>query len=260
VHCGKHCLLIWAAGNSRCFFSGRVRQQPLLLHQALGNSLWMPIYCDESGGVSAGVMTLAAVHMSATNSEKLLARFRTVTGLHGELKGSRIDYTERGLFFELFDRYDAHGIIAAIDLRGLERMGLVQSDEDYGVYAELMARAVSTHLSDPSRRDTVIIDEGRYNYQTLELVRNGINTLLRQSGDAAAHQTQFADSRRCPGVQIADVVANTFYNAMVGGHRGGWMERIVAPFTALDRVAIVTINPHKMVARWNRPRTGLQSG
>lgn len=224
----------------------------------------MPIYCDESGGVSAGVMTLAAVYISESNSEKLLARFRTVTGLHGELKGSRIDYTERGLFYELFDRFDAYGIIATIDLRGPERMGLVLPEQDYGVYAELMARAVSTQLSAPDRRDTVIVDEGRYNYQTLELVRSGINALLRQSGDAAGHQTQFvtqfADSRRCPGVQIADVVANTFYNLMVGGHRGGWMERIVAPFKELDRVETVHINPHKMIARWNRQHEGQPQG
>jgi hypothetical protein len=212
----------------------------------------MPIYCDESGGVSAGVMTLAAVHIADGNSEKLLGRYRTITGLHGELKGSRIDYTERGLFYELFDRFDAVAVVASVDLRGPQRLELVPPEKDYAVYAELMARAVSGHVEHGERTDTVIIDEGRYDERALELVRNGIDALLLQRTGTARHETHFADSRRCPGVQIADVVANTFYNALVGGHRGGWMERIVAPFRDMGRVRQVSINPHKMVARWAR--------
>lgn len=220
----------------------------------------MPIYCDESGGVSAGVMTLAAVHVSETDSEALLDRYRTVTGLHGELKGSRIDFTERGLFYELFDRYDARGIIATIDLRGHGRMDLVPPDRDYAVYAELMARAVGAHLAGGEHHSTVIIDQGRYDDRMLELVRRGINALLLKETGRPDGETRFADSRRCPGVQIADVVANTFYNALIGGHRGGWMDRIVEPFKMLDRVSLIPVNPHKMVARWERQQVSLPSG
>ena len=45
----------------------------------------MPIYCDESGGVGRGVMTLAGLSIDAADAEKTLARFREVTGLTGEL-------------------------------------------------------------------------------------------------------------------------------------------------------------------------------
>ena len=36
----------------------------------------MPIYCDESGGVGRGVMTLAALSIDAEPADNVLARFQ----------------------------------------------------------------------------------------------------------------------------------------------------------------------------------------
>jgi hypothetical protein len=71
----------------------------------------MPIYCDESGGVGRGVMTLAAVSIEAEFADAVLSRFREITGLVGELKGSRIDLAERGLLFEILGRHDWHATV-----------------------------------------------------------------------------------------------------------------------------------------------------
>ena len=53
------------------------------------------IYCDESGGLNAGAMTFAAVMLTPQIAADIHARFRSVTGLRGELKGSRISVVER---------------------------------------------------------------------------------------------------------------------------------------------------------------------
>src|SRR3546814_17309738 len=64
----------------------------------------MTIDCDESGGLNAGAMTFAAVMLTSEVAAAIHARFRAVTGLKGELKGSRISLTERAYLLELFDR------------------------------------------------------------------------------------------------------------------------------------------------------------
>src|SRR3546814_16403905 len=64
----------------------------------------MTIYCDESGGLNAGAMTFAAVMLTPEVAAANHARFRSVTGLRGELKSSRISLTERAYLLELFDR------------------------------------------------------------------------------------------------------------------------------------------------------------
>src|SRR3546814_6273332 len=69
----------------------------------------MTIYCDESGGLNTGVMTFAAVMLTPDTAAAIHARFRAVTGLRGELKGSRISLTERAYLLELFDRAGGRG-------------------------------------------------------------------------------------------------------------------------------------------------------
>ena len=72
----------------------------------------MTIYCDESGGLNAGAMTFAAVMLSSEAAAAIHARFRAVTGLRGELKGSRISLTERAYLLELFDRAGGRAWVA----------------------------------------------------------------------------------------------------------------------------------------------------
>ena len=105
----------------------------------------MPIYCDESGGVGRGVMTLAAISVEDDDADAVVARFREITGLAGELKGSRIDLAERGLLFELLGQKPwAATISIAISALAPD------PDEDRGthdidIYAQLLEEAV-THI------------------------------------------------------------------------------------------------------------------
>jgi hypothetical protein len=184
----------------------------------------MPIYCDESGGVGRGVMTLAAVDISAEGADTLLARFRAVTGFMGELKGSKIDLAERALFFELF-----------VSSAGLATVGIAISalkpdphedrgDHDIATYAALLNDAVGAMLPEIPGCESVVIDDGRYGVATLSKVRDDIGKLVGPCGIA-----QLELSHRLAGLQIADVIANSFFNRALVNDRQGRMAAVVAP-------------------------------
>lgn len=184
----------------------------------------MPIYCDESGGVGRGVMTLAGVEIDADRAEALLARFRTATAFHGEVKGSRIELAERALLFEMIKDSDAQ-ILVGIAISALVPDGDGdRGDHDTRVYAALLEDVVATMLADVGECPNVVVDDGRYGPVTLGAIREDIAALVGPCGTA-----QLDLSHRLAGLQIADVVANTFFNRALVNERQGPMAAIAAP-------------------------------
>lgn len=193
----------------------------------------MPIYCDESGGVGRGVMTLAAVDVDTERAEALIARFRTVTGYLGEVKGSRIDYAERALLFELVSDSDAK-IMVGIAISALVPEGDTdRGDHDAGIYAALLQDVVGTMLPEIPGCDSVIIDDGRYGPMTLSAIRADIAALVGPCGTA-----QLEQSHRLAGLQLADVVANTFFNRALVNERQGRMAAIAAPLLESGQITM----------------------
>ena len=184
----------------------------------------MPIYCDESGGVGRGVMTLAGVDIDADSAEALTARFRTVTGFHGEVKGSRIDLAERALLFEMIQDSKAR-ILVGIAISAMVPDGDGdRGDHDTSVYAALLEDVVAAMLSGAGDCPNVVVDDGRYGPITLGAIREDIAALVGPCGTA-----QLDLSHRLAGLQIADVVANTFFNRALVNERQGRMAAIAAP-------------------------------
>lgn len=195
----------------------------------------MPIYCDESGGLSAGAMTFAAVLIDGDAADALLARFRAITGLRGEMKGSRISLIERGLFFELLERFKGRAIIGEILRDRVPPEARQEKDLDLKTYTALLETVVQAWLPEVDGCAEVIIDDGRYDAGRLSLVRQDIAALLGTCGRA-----RLEDSKRSAGVQIADVIANSMFNLAVGSPRTDRIRRIAAPF--LDS-AVLRIRP-----------------
>jgi len=185
----------------------------------------MPIYCDESGGMSAGAMVLAGVSIAADDADALLARFKQVTALRGEMKGSRISLVERALFFELLERFHGRAIVCEVRTDRLPARLSEERGRDLNAYAALLETVVEAWLPESGDCAEVIIDDGRYDPATLALVREGVVALLGTCGRA-----RLADSRRSAGVQIADVVANSFYNMTYASPRTDRIRQIVSPF------------------------------
>lgn len=196
----------------------------------------MAIYCDESGGISAGAMVIAGVSITPPNADALLARFKDVTGLRGEMKGSRISLVERALFFELLERFDGRAIIFRTPATRAAAPDPVKKANDLETYVSLLERVITAWLAEDPKCAQVIIDDGRYAPETLGLVRADIAALLGRCGSAS-----LADSRRSPGVQIADVIANSVYNLAVRSTRSERIARIIDPFV---RDKLLKIRPN----------------
>ena len=182
----------------------------------------MPVYVDESGGVSAGAMTMAGVEISEDNADRLLHRFRAVTGLRGELKGSRIDLVQRALFFELLERFNGRARILVASPVTLQSPGHFS---DFDVYVGLLKQLVEDWLPETGGCASFIVDEGRYSALVLEQVRLDITALLANCGAA-----RMENSARTPGIQIADVIANSYYNLAIHSGRSHRIAAIVEPF------------------------------
>jgi Protein of unknown function (DUF3800) len=184
----------------------------------------MPIYCDESGGVGRGVMTLAAAHIEVDTADALLARFREVTGRSDELKGSRIDLAERAYVWELMAHTGAQ-VTIGIALSALKpEDGQDRGDHDIAVYARLLDDVIGSMLPQTGGCAQVIIDDGRYGPETLKLVRDDIGKLVGPCGQASLEL-----SHRSSGLQIADVIANTFFNRALVNDRQARMAAIAQP-------------------------------
>lgn len=197
----------------------------------------MTIYCDESGGLNSGAMTFAAVMLTPEVAADIHARFRSVTGLRGELKGSRISIVERAYLLELFDRAGGRVWVAVAkrDTIGGKPGGAVPSD--LSVYAALLNLAVGRWLPETGGVCTdVVIDDGRYDPTILGKVREEI-----QAGLGAWGRASLAESHRSDGVQIADVIANSLFNIAVSSPRAHRIQRIIEPMLASKAIRVAEL-------------------
>ena len=194
----------------------------------------MPIYCDESGGIGRGVMTLAALSIEANAADDILSRFREVTGLTGELKGSRIDLAERALLFELLEPGDWHATVGIAISALRPEPGEDRGDHDIAIYSGLLDDVIGSMLVNRgSDCSDVIIDDGRYGIETLALVRNSVGRLVGPLGSAS-----LAISHVLAGLQLADVIANSFFNRALVSERQARLAAIVAPFLDSGKIKL----------------------
>jgi hypothetical protein len=179
-------------------------------------------------------MTLAALAIEAAVAEETLLRFREVTGLQGELKGSRIDLAERALLFKLLEPSDWHATVGVAISALKTEQGADRGDHDIAVYSALLNDVIGSMLPAGTADCTqVIIDDGRYGADTLVLVRDSVGRLVGPLGSAS-----MAISHEVAGLQIADVIANTFFNRAMVTERQSQMAAIVAPFMESGRMKL----------------------
>ena len=184
----------------------------------------MNIYCDESGGVGRGVMTLAAVAITADAATDLLAQFRKATGLRSELKGSRIDLEERAYFLDLFAKSGAKAIVGIAVSAVRPRAGEDRGELDQAVYSALIEDVLGAWLPESGGCVQIVLDDGRYDALTMAGMRAEVVAMLGHFGTA-----RMEVSHHEAGVQIADVVANSFFNRALPSDRQEQFGALLAP-------------------------------
>jgi hypothetical protein len=191
----------------------------------------MNIYCDESGGVGRGVMTLAAVAITADAATDLLAQFRKATGLRSELKGSRIDLEERATFLDLFAKAEAKAIVGLAISAVQPRGGQDRGELDQAVYRALIEDVLGAWLPESGGCVQIVLDDGRYDALTMAGMRADVVALLGSFGTA-----RMEVSHHEAGVQIADVVANSFFNRALSSDRQEQFGALLAPHLESGRM------------------------
>lgn len=184
-------------------------------------------------------MCFAAIALPPESAVALLDRYRDVTGLRGELKGSRIGLVERALFFEIFHRFQGRAWVSVVRRDKLEGAG-GKLPEDVMVYQRLLETILDRWRQDMESTgeaaQDIIIDAGRYDAELLQSLQRD----LQQHLGSWAH-ISVADSRRSAGIQIADVVANSIYNLATASNRSARIRHILAPFIKDHSVRVVEL-------------------
>jgi len=197
----------------------------------------MPIYCDESGGANADAMTMAGVSLPSTAAEAVLARVRSVLGLQGELKGSRIALAERAFVAETLMAAGARVIAVVAKRRSLiDSSASHRPPEDLRLYASLLDQLVAAWLPQTGGCVDLVLDDGRYDPRINTWLRDEVQQSLGQWGRAA-----LTDSHRSAGVQLADVMANSMFHIAVGGREAGRIAALLEPYLADHRIRRIDI-------------------
>ncbi len=184
----------------------------------------MQIWCDESGGVGRGLMTLAAVAMDADTADAMIARFRADCAIAGEVKGSRIDLKQRSHFLDLFIAAKARAVVGIATRVLIPDQDTDRGNHDLAIYTKLLDDSVAELLLESGGCAQVVIDDGRYAPPVLADVRQEVAALIGPCGSA-----RLEDSHRASGLQIADVIANSFFNRAIPNQRQSRFAAQLAP-------------------------------
>jgi hypothetical protein len=176
-------------------------------------------------------MVMTAVSIEEGSADAILTRFRGETGFVGELKGSRIDLTERALLWDMFRDSGGRAAVSIAISAVKPDPGADHGDHDIDIYTRLMNDSVSALLPPADSCTTVIMDTGRYHDKILSRVRGDIADLIGPWNTA-----HMQESDKLAGLQIADVIANTFFNRALPNDIQSKFWDITEPFLASGQV------------------------
>lgn len=202
----------------------------------------MPIYCDESGGVGAGVMVMASLSLDESVAASAMAHVAGVMGLSGELKGSRLSMAERAFVIEVLMRVGARAMVVEAHFAELQNSATGKSPADHDIYARLIEKVADHWISKSGGCIAMVIDDGRYDDRLNALLRSDVQQALGQWGKAS-----LADSRRSYGVQFADVIANSHFHVAVASGNAKRVETLLDPFWSSGQIRRAPIKPAPLV-------------
>lgn len=207
--------------------------------RAGGPAPGLHVFLDESGGADAANDTFlaAAIAIAPHDAARLLRSYRKATKTTGEVHGHQLDRRQRGIFLDLLGR-EAVAVVVACQRR--ERLGGWAMAElpEVDLYGHLLAEACTAL---PGFGDagplTAVLDRPRYAAVYLPAIRARlIATLAPRHGLRVA--VEIGDSQADPGLQVADVVANSVFQ-MLGGT--GTTGDLLRPLLVSGRLAIAPL-------------------
>ncbi|PDS68911.1 DUF3800 domain-containing protein [Rhizobium phaseoli] len=172
----------------------------------------MKIFCDESGGFDGDKHSLlvAAVRVTEHDAARIMKQFRKAIGATNEVKGGLLTDGDRAKFFDMLAASEHLGVVVTCGKTSSLGSIVARSHSEHHVLEEMITEACSP-LIDASGSSHVISDGGRYSRQIYDQISENLGHRLSRSGVPV--RVDFVRSDVTPGVQIADIVANTLYKA-----------------------------------------------
>lgn len=200
----------------------------------------MQIFCDESGGTDPAndLFLAAAVAISSNGATRLLKSFRKATGWKGgEVKGHRLTPEQRRVFFDLLTRQEDLGSVVVSCSRRMPVGGwAMEALSELELYGYLLREACVGLVPATSRHVTITPDGGRYKKSDLHRIALHLATEVQQRSPAAPVAVSFEDSAAIAGLQVADVVANTAFQAQAVAANAELAEALLTPLRVKGRL------------------------
>ncbi len=199
----------------------------------------MNIFCDESGGFDGDKhsFVIGAVQITSGDASRLIKQFRKASGIRDEIKGGLLLARQRSIFFSMLG--DTEGISAAVACHKQSQLGGWASRcfAEHEVFAHMMIEVCQKLIVNAAPPFVnIVADGGRYSKGTLEKIRDTVCDALSFAG--ARISVDFVSSAETHGVQVADVVSNTVYQATPKGILFTEHQDILSPMMAGNRLFV----------------------
>lgn len=176
----------------------------------------MHIYCDESGGIDKAKhsFVVAAVAIDPHDASRVMKAFKKKIGEKGEVKGSALPPGDRASFFNiLLEESDGRCQVVCSTNNTPLGQWAAKSFSERNIYTMMLTQCCSGFESAGTRTINILPDGGRYPRNTIPAMTATISAAL-----AAVHKVSvnisFSQSIQHAGIQVADIVSNSVYQAL----------------------------------------------
>ena len=214
----------------------------------------MQIFCDESGGVDPAndVFLVAAVALPPNTATRLLKSFRKAARWRDtEVKGHFLTPEQRRVFFNLLQQIDMGSIVVSCsrgDGIGGWAMGALS---ERTIYTHLLREACLGLIGSVSDPLTITPDGGRYKKTDLNRIAGELTGSVRDLAASVPRVTVgFADSSSLPGLQIADVIANSVFQVVRDVEISNIAAPLLTPLTRSGRLTLRAVELASLRPPW----------
>ena len=206
----------------------------------------MHVFCDESGGtdLSNEVFLVAAVAVSGAHATRLVKSFRKATDwTDTEIKGHALGPDQRQVFFDLLAReVDVRSIVVSCQRRQALGGWAMSNLSELNLYQRLLCEACEEVPRFSIEPLTITADGGRYKRADLRKVEDRVRHVAeRWSASPRRTMMSFRDSASWPGLQIADVVANTAFRGLGGTPAAIHADELLSPLRRSGRLILRSV-------------------
>lgn len=203
----------------------------------------MHVFCDESGGpnLAEDTFLVAAVTISGANATRLLKSFRkAVSWTEAEIKGHALRRDQRRIFFDLIHRESDFGAVVVSCQRG-EALGgwAMGALPEITLYRHLLCEACRTSGEPGIEPLTITPDGGRYKRVDLRKIESDLVDAAKDwTIDWRRTRVRFQNSASVPGLQVADVIANTAFQALGNTPAAAYARELLLPLGSSGRLIL----------------------